>query len=101
MVGYGTMATVVDTLAGTVSNHDYIAGQEFSAADVHVGSHIAWGMQFGSLEARPQFGAYVARITARDAYQRANALDDASCRHGRMAPEVLITHGRVLDPIGR
>ena len=77
MVGYGTMATVVDTLAGAVSKHDYIAGEEFSAADVYVGSHIAWGMQFGSLEARSEFDAYIARITARDAYQRANALDDA------------------------
>lgn len=77
MVGHGTMATVVDTLAGAVSKHDYIAGQKFSAADVYVGSHIAWGMQFGSLETRPEFDAYVARITARDAYQRANALDDA------------------------
>ena len=77
MVGYSAMATVVDTLAGAVSTRDYIAGDDFSAADVYVGSHIAWGMQFGSLETRPEFDAYVARITARDAYQRANALDDA------------------------
>ena len=77
MVGYGTMKAVVDTLAGAVSRHDYIAGDQFSAADVYVGSHIAWGMQFGLLEARPQFESYVARITAREAYRRASAMDDA------------------------
>lgn len=77
MVGYGKVSTVVDVLAGAVSTRDYIAGDRFSAADVYVGSHIIWGIQFGTMQRCPEFDAYIARITAREAYRRANALDDA------------------------
>lgn len=77
MVGYGPMPTLLDALAGTVSTGEYIAGDRFSAADVYVGSHLSWGLRFGTLEARPEFDAYLRRILARDAYRRANALDDA------------------------
>ncbi len=77
LVGYGSMETVVDTLADAVCRHDYIAGDAFSAADVYAGSQIVWGLMFGSLPARPQFDGYVARITSREAYKRANAMDDA------------------------
>lgn len=77
MVGYAPLPTIVDTLATALSGRDYIAGDAFSAADVYVGSHIAWGLRFGTLEQRPEFEPYLARITARDAYRRAQALDDA------------------------
>lgn len=77
MVGYGAMSRIVDTLADAVSRREYLAGNAFSAADVYVGSHIAWGNRFGGIEKRPEFDAYLARITSRDAYKRANALDDA------------------------
>jgi glutathione S-transferase len=77
MVGYGAISTIVDTLVNAVSRHEYLAGGAFSAADVYVGSHISWGNRFGGIEKRPEFDAYLARITSRDAYQRANALDDA------------------------
>ncbi len=77
MVGYGAISTIVDILVNAVSRREYLAGDAFSAADVYVGSHIAWGNRFGGIEKRPEFDAYLARITSRDAYQRANALDDA------------------------
>lgn len=77
MVGYGAISAIVDTLVNAVSRREYLAGDAFSAADVYVGSHIAWGNRFGGIEKRPEFDAYLARITSRDAYQRANALDDA------------------------
>lgn len=76
-VGYAPLPTIVDTLATALLGRDYIAGDGFSAADVYVGSHLAWGLRFGTLEPRPEFEPYLARITARDAYRRAQALDDA------------------------
>ena len=78
MVGYGNFATVMDTLEQAVAGGGYIAGETFSAADVYVGSHIGWGMGYGTIEKRPAFEAYWSRLTVRDAYQRANALDDAA-----------------------
>jgi glutathione S-transferase len=77
MVGYGSLAEVVDTLEHAVSRDDYLAGDRFSAADLYVGAHIGFGLQFGTLEKRPAFEHYVARLTARPAAQRAKQIDDA------------------------
>ncbi len=78
MVGYGNFATVMDTLEKAVEGGGYVAGETFSAADVYVGSHIGWGMQYDTIDKRPAFEAYWARLSGREAYQRANALDDAA-----------------------
>jgi len=47
MIGYGTYAAVLNTLEGALKGKAYIAGDRFSAADVYVGSHLGFGMQFG------------------------------------------------------
>lgn len=78
MVGYGDYDRVVDTLDAAVSRGPFIAGDRFTAADVYVGSHVMWGLQFGSLPQRDAFSAYVARLADRPAYARASALDDAA-----------------------
>ena len=65
MMGYGTYGDVMNALEGAVSRGDYIAGDRFTAADVYVGSHIGFGLQFGTIEKRPAFERYVARIAAR------------------------------------
>ncbi|MCM8729630.1 glutathione S-transferase family protein [Hephaestia sp. GCM10023244] len=77
MIGYGSYDLVVDVLEQAVSRHDYIAGDAFTAADVYVGSQVAWGVQFGTLPKRDAFTAYVGRLMAREAYARANEKDDA------------------------
>ena len=76
-MGYGSMEDVLATLESAVDGREYIAGDQFSAADVYVGSHIGWGMQFGSLEKRPAFERYASRLAERPAAKRAKALDDA------------------------
>lgn len=77
MLGFGSFDKMVDVLEAAVSATPYVAGEAFSAADVYVGSQIAWGMQFGTLPKRDGFTAYLGRILARPAYARANAKDDA------------------------
>ena len=76
MVGYGSMAEVLDALEGAVSDREYLAGGRFSAADLYVGSHLMWGMQFGGIERRPAYEAYVARLVDRPAAIRAREIDD-------------------------
>ena len=76
-VGYGCFADVMDTLEALVAQGPWLLGERFSAVDVYLGSQIAWGVQFGSMEKRPGFEAYVARIAERPAYAKARALDDA------------------------
>lgn len=75
--GYGTFDQMVDTLEHVVSQGDYIVGDRFSAADVYVGSQVAWGLMFKTLPDRPAFKTYVERITTRPAAIRAREMDDA------------------------
>lgn len=76
--GYGTFGAVVDTLEGALSEGPYVAGESFSAADVYVGSHVGWGMHMlKTIEPRPVFEDYWARVSARPAHVRAAAKDDA------------------------
>lgn len=74
-LGYGSYEATVDALASAVSSSPYICGDRFTAADVYIGSHIMFGLAFKTLEPRPEFAAYVARLQEREAYQRAAALD--------------------------
>lgn len=76
-VGYGDFGTVMDTLERAVSAGPFVAGDRFTAADVYVGAQVGWGLRFGSIEDRPAFRDYWARIEPRPAWARANAADDA------------------------
>ncbi|MCW8880463.1 MAG: glutathione S-transferase family protein [Kangiellaceae bacterium] len=75
MVGYGNYARVLDVLSERVLSSPYIAGEEFTAADVYVGSHVVWGLQFGSMDERPGFKEYAARVSERDAFKAAKEID--------------------------
>jgi glutathione S-transferase len=77
MMGYGCYADVMNTLERAVGETDYLLGENFSAADLYLGSHIGFGMQFGAIEKRPAFESYWARLSARPAAARARAIDDA------------------------
>lgn len=77
MIGYGTYATVMDVLESELAKTDYAAGSRFTAADVYLGSHIGWGLQFETIEKRGSLVDYWARLEGRPARRRAGELDDA------------------------
>ena len=77
MVGYGRLATVLNVLEAAVSRSDYLVGDSFTAADLYVGAHIGFGLQFGSLEKRPAFEQYWQRLAERPAGRRATEIDTA------------------------
>lgn len=77
MAGYGSYEDAIDTLEYAVSQHEYLTGSRFTAADVYVGSQIGWGLMFGTIEKRPAFVAYHERIAGRPAARRADELDNA------------------------
>jgi glutathione S-transferase len=80
MIGYGTVAQALDTLEMAVSRTPYVAGDNFTAADVYVGSHIGFGMMFGTIDKRPAFEKYWQRISSRPACVRAKELDEAAVK---------------------
>jgi len=75
MVGYGDFDTVMDVVGKGVAGGPYLIGDQFTAADVVVGSMLRWGMMFNLLPERPEFRAYVDRLEQRAALQRATGLD--------------------------
>ena len=81
MIGYGSYTDVMNALEAAVSQGDYLVGDRFTAADVYVGSHIGFGLQFGTFEKRAAFERYVARLGARAAFQRAQKIDDDLAAH--------------------
>ena len=76
-VGYRDLDAVLDVVSNALAKGPHLMGEPFTAADVVIGSGLRWGMQFKMIPERPEFAAYVARLTARPAAQRANQKDQA------------------------
>lgn len=76
-MGYGSFEMTIDALEKAVAGKTYIAGDQFSAADVYVGSMINFLTMFGMLAPRPAFTDYISGLTARPAYARAKSVDAA------------------------
>jgi glutathione S-transferase len=75
MLGYGDFDTTMNVVAKAVEKGPWIMGDQFTAADVVIGSNIRFGMMFKMVPERQTFLDYVARIAARPAAQRAEAKD--------------------------
>ncbi len=76
MMPYGTYEIAVTALERAVEKGPWFLGERYSAADVYVGSAIAWGLTFQLLPEREVFKDYAARLNARPARQRALAIDE-------------------------
>jgi glutathione S-transferase len=75
MMPYADYDTTVSTIEKAVEKGPWFLGERYSAADVYVGSAIAWGLQFQLLPEKETFKKYVARLNERPARQRAMAID--------------------------
>lgn len=85
MVGYGGPGAMERAVATAVVPGPYILGEQFSAADVLVGSYIGWAAQAGLMDSTPELDAYAARVGQRPAAVRAREIDDAL--HAEMSKE--------------
>ena len=75
-LGFGDFDTVMDVLAkGVGAANPYLLGEQFTAADVIIGSGLRWGTMFKLIPERPEFAAYLARLNQRPALQRATEKD--------------------------
>jgi len=75
MLGYGDFDTTMNVIAEAVTKAPYLMGDQFTAADVVIGSNIRWGMMFKMVPERKEFVDYVARLTARPASKQAEQKD--------------------------
>jgi glutathione S-transferase len=75
-LGYGDFDTVMNVLAqASAAANPYLFGEQFTAADVVIGSQLRWAMMFKLIPERPEFVSYVERLNARPAAQRAQEKD--------------------------
>jgi glutathione S-transferase len=75
-LGFGDFDTVMDVLAKGVSAADpYLLGQQFTAADVIIGSGLRFGTMFKLIPERPEFAGYIARMGERPALKRSTEKD--------------------------
>lgn len=77
MAGFGSYGDTLDALETALQPGPYVCGDRFTAADVYVGSSLGWGLMFGTIEKRPLFMDYVARLRERPAALRADSLNEA------------------------
>src|SRR5688500_5923049 len=74
-LGYGDYNLVMDVLAKGLTSGAFLMGEQFTAADVVIGSTLRWGMMFDLVPKRAEFVDYVVRLTERPALKRASELD--------------------------
>lgn len=72
-IGYGSLDLVLNTIENQLKQSPYICGDQFTAADIYLASHLAFGINFTkSYETRPSFEAYIQKTDQRPAKQRVN-----------------------------
>jgi glutathione S-transferase len=70
----GQLAAVLGVIERALAGRPFILGADFSAADVMLGSTLGWASMLGIVgQEQPNVAAYVARLGARPAFQRASA----------------------------
>jgi len=75
MLGYGDFDTTMNVVAAAVAKGPWLMGEQFTAADVVIGSGLRWGTMFKLLPERPEFAGYLARLNERPALKRATEKD--------------------------
>lgn len=74
--GWGSYEAMIQAMEGAVASGSFLLGETFSMADVIFGGTLRYLTTFGLIEARPAFSAYLERIVARPAFQRAEARNE-------------------------
>jgi len=84
--GWGTYDAMITTLERAVGQGPWLLGETFTMADVIFGSMLRYLVGTKMLEARPSFAAYIERLNARPALQRADARNAAVARERGLTP---------------
>lgn len=76
-VGWGTYASVLDTLTAALESGPWLLGERFTMADVVLGATVRYLLRFKMLEPLPALSSYVERLSARPAALAADARNAA------------------------
>ena len=76
MAGWGSFDRTMQTLDQFLTGRTWVCGEQFTMADVYLGSTVDWGLTFGILPPLESLVAYAERIQSRPAYKAAKAVDN-------------------------
>lgn len=71
--GWGTYASMLAAAESAIAGKQFVLGDAFSMTDVVFGGTLRFLMDFKQMEPSPTFSAYIERLNARPAFQRAEA----------------------------
>ena len=74
-VAWGSFADMLRALQAGLQPGPWLLGDQFSAADVVVGSSARFGHIFGVIPPESSTAEYVARLESRPAFERAAAIE--------------------------
>ncbi|HEY6024932.1 MAG TPA: glutathione S-transferase family protein [Pseudolabrys sp.] len=74
-LGWRDFDTVLNIVSKAVAKGPYLMGDQFTAADVVIGSGLRYGMMFKLIPERKEFQDYIGRFASRPAAQRAAEKD--------------------------
>ena len=72
---YGDFDTMLGTVNAQLKKGPWMLGEKFSALDVLWGGALKWTVGFGLVPPTPEIQAYIDRVAARPAIQRASQAD--------------------------
>ena len=75
--GWGRWDDMLQTIRSAIGEGPWLLGERFTMADVVFGGTVSWMVGFGLLPKDPAMVDYVARLGARPAKQRADAINAA------------------------
>jgi glutathione S-transferase len=75
--GWGSHEAMLAAMESAIAGRPFVLGDTFSMADVIFGGTVRYMLGFKMVEPRPAFTAYAERLTARPAWQRAEARNAA------------------------
>lgn len=82
-MGWGTFEAMMASVHSAIEGKPFVLGEQLSMADVILGGTLRYMVTFKLIEPSPAIAAYIARLDARPAYQRATAKNDAQrAEHG-------------------
>ncbi len=82
-VGYGSFELVLNVLECAIKGKTYIAGEQFSAADLVTASYLSFHTEFGVIPANPIFENYIKIHKNRPAALRAAKIDADLLTHNK------------------